>query len=110
MSTRVSELELPHVVKLCSVLDKLLNSEECEQESLLEWLSLLITSHYLQLVVSRDSNTLALLQKMVETVKSCQDTSKELIDSKVLVHNIVNTKVPPIKNNNQDYCIEIIQI
>jgi len=113
MSTRVSELELPHVVKLCSVLDKLLNSEEdikCEQESLLEWLSLLITSHYLQLVVSRDNNTLALLQKMVETVKSCQDTSKELIDSKVLVHNIVNTKVPPVKNNNQDYCIEIIQI
>ena len=113
MSEEVSRLSLEQVIKLCKVLDMLIHNPEeleCAQENLLEWVSMLITSHYMQLVVSRDKDTLDMVNKLQETVKGVQESVKLMTDSRVLVQNIMNTKIPPIKNSNQAYCIEIIQI
>eukprot|EP00090_Calanus_glacialis_P046541 TRINITY_DN9199_c0_g1_i1.p1 TRINITY_DN9199_c0_g1~~TRINITY_DN9199_c0_g1_i1.p1 ORF type:complete len:522 (+),score=211.60 TRINITY_DN9199_c0_g1_i1:44-1609(+) len=113
MSEEVSRLSLEQVIKLCKVLDMLIHNPEeveCAEENLLEWVSMLITSHYMQLVVSRDKDTLDLVNKLQETVKGVQESVKLMTDSRVLVQNIMNTKIPPIKNSNQAYCIEIIQI
>ena len=45
-----------------------------------------------------------------ETVRAMGESTRILADSRTLAHNIINTKIPAIKNCNQAYCIEIIQI
>jgi len=114
MSEEVARLSLVQVIELLKVLDTLIHEDQTDIEnvdkSVLEWVSLLVTSHYMQLVVSRDKDTLNMVNRMQNTIKEVQESVKMMTDSKVLVHNIMNTKIPPIKNNNQAYCIEIIQI
>jgi len=114
MSEEVARLSLEQVIVLFKVLDNLIHENQTDVEnvdkSVLEWVSLLVTSHYMQLVVSRDKDTLDMVNRMQNTIKQVQESVKMMTDSKVLVHNIMNTKIPPIKNNNQAYCIEIIQI
>eukprot|EP00092_Neocalanus_flemingeri_P018041 GFUD01019526.1.p1 GENE.GFUD01019526.1~~GFUD01019526.1.p1 ORF type:complete len:521 (+),score=189.47 GFUD01019526.1:54-1616(+) len=113
MSEELFRLSLEQVLRLCKMLDTLMHEPaetECEERNLLDWMSMLMTSHYMQLVVSRDKDTLDLINKLQETVKSVQESVKLMTDSRVLVQNIMNTKTQPVKNSNQAYCIEIIQI
>ena len=65
-----SRLSLEQVIKLCKVLYMLIHNPEeveCAEENLMEWVSMLVTSHYMQLVVSRDKATLDWVNKMQET-------------------------------------------
>jgi len=105
MSEEVTRLSLEQVIKLFNVLDILLHQslpeEDCEEENVMEWVSLLVTSHYMQLVVSRDKDILDMVNKLQDTVKKVQVSVKLMTDSRVLVQNIMNTKIPPVKNNNQ---------
>jgi len=115
MSEEVTRLSLEQVIQLCRVLETLIMHKQgedsvSEDKNLLEWVGLLVTSHYMQLVVSRDKDTLDMVNRIQDTVKQVQESVKLMIDSRVLVHNIINTNIPPVKNNNQAYCIEIIQI
>jgi len=114
MSEEVTRLSMKQVIKMCKILDTLINQNQeevlIEDKNLLEWVSLLLTSHYMQFVVSRDQDTLEMVNRLQDTVKQVQESAKVMVDSKVLVHNIMNTKLPPVKNNNLAYCIEIIQI
>jgi len=114
MSEEVLRLSLNHVVKLLKTLNLLLQQPPDvvtnNEKNLFEWASMLITSHYMQLVVSRDADVLDVVNDVHQTIKIYQDTMKLMGDSKIKVHNMLNTKLPPVKNNNQAYCIEIIQI
>ena len=64
----------------------------------------------LQLVVAKDEETRGLVARLMETVAGIQESTSILAESRVIAHNIINTKIPPIKHSSQAYCIEVIQI
>ena len=64
----------------------------------------------IQLVVAKDEETRGLVARLMETVASIQESTSILAESRVIAHNIINTKIPPIKHSSQAYCIEVIQI
>jgi len=114
LEQEVSRLSMEQVVKLLSVLDTLLQKEvagvECEDTQILSWISLLLNTHYLQLVVAKDPETKKVVSGVQDTVAAIQESARILADTRTLTYNIINTKIPIVKNNNQAYCIEIIQI
>jgi len=114
MSEELSRLSLEQVIRLCKLLDILIHKQTaeavCDEENLLDWVGMLVTSHYMQLVMSRDKDTLDVVNRLVLTVKNVQEGVKLMTESRVMVQNIMTTKIPPVKNSNQAYCIEIIQI
>ena len=63
-----------------------------------------------QLVVAKDEETRGLVVRLMETVASIQESTSILAESRVIAHNIINTKIPTIKHSSQAYCIEVIQI
>merc|ERR1719483_32885 len=113
MEEELSHLSLSQVVTLLKLLDSLLHDPagaECKEDDLLCWVGLLLNSHYLQLAVARDEDTKSVVKEVKETVIHLQDTTRVLADSRTLTHNIMNTKLPSGKNNNNlAYCIEVIQ-
>jgi len=111
----VSSWSLSMVTSLLSLLDTLLlgegvGGEDCGEAQLLAWVALLLNTHYLQLVVAKDEETRGLVARLMETVASIQESTSILAESRVIAHNIINTKIPPIKHSSQAYCIEVIQI
>jgi len=113
MADELRKVELNSVVKLLEVLNSLMHDPagtECSQASLLDWMSLVLNSHYLQLVVSKEDNTVEVLEEVNATVKTLETTTKVLVETKTLVHTILNTNLPTVPSNNHAYCIEIIQI
>ena len=62
------------------------------------------------MVVAKDEETRGLVARLMETVASIQESTSILAESRVIAHNIINTKIPPIKHSSQAYCIEVIQI
>ena len=64
----------------------------------------------LQLVVAKDEETRGLVARLMETVAGIQESTSILAESRVIAHNIINTKIPTIKHSSQAYCIEVIQI
>ena len=105
-----------------------MGGEDCGEAQLLAWVALLLNTHYLQvhtlwifvdlhvilpttqLVVAKDEETRGLVARLMETVASIQESTSILAESRVIAHNIINTKIPPIKHSSQAYCIEVIQI
>jgi len=111
----VSSWSLSMVTSLLSLLDTLLlgegvGGEDCGEPQLLAWVALLLNTHYLQLVVAKDEETRGLVARLMDTVAGIQESTSILADSRVIAHNIINTKIPPIKHSSQAYCIEVIQI
>ena len=102
---------LHHLFRLLHILEKLLSSEECHQEDrILDWINMLVTCHYLHMVISKDQSMEEIRLRLQDTVSSIQETLKNLTECKVTVKNLLETKVPPVQVNNQAYAIEVIQI
>lgn len=113
MSDELRKVSLSDVVKLLEVLNSLMHDPagtECSQASLLDWMSLVLNSHYLQLVVTNEANTVEVLEEVNATIKSLETTTKMMVETRTLVHTILNTNLPTVPANNHAYCIEIIQI
>ena len=51
-----------------------------------------------------------MVARLMDTVAGIQESTSILADSRVIAHNIINTKIPPNKHSSQAYCIEVIQI
>jgi len=113
MADELRKVDLADVVKLLEVLNSLMHDPagtECSQSSLLDWMSLVLNSHYLQLVVTKEANTVEVLEEVNATIKTLETTTKILVETRTLVHTILNTNLPTVPANNHAYCIEIIQI
>ena len=114
MEEELVRLSLSEVISLVKILDSLLHDpagSECNETDLINWLGLLLNTHYLKLAVARDEETRNIVKNVQETVQFLQGTTKSLNESKVLAYNIINTKLPTVKSNSHlAYCIEIIQI
>ena len=88
-----------------------MSSEDCELEvQILEWVNILVTSHYLQMVMSGDPEMDLMRTRLQKTVSNIQEKLKIMTDCRITVNNLLQTKVPPMKISNQIYSIEIIQI
>ena len=93
------------------MLEELLSSEDCDLEvQILEWVNILVTSHYLQMVMSADPEMDLMRTRLQKTVSNIQEKLKIMTDCRITVNNLLQTKVPPMKISNQIYSIEIIQI
>ena len=93
------------------MLEELLSSEDCDLEvQILEWVNILVTSHYLQMVMCGDPEMDLMRTRLQKTVSSIQEKLKIMTDCRIIVNNLQQTKVPPMKISNQIYSIEIIQI
>ena len=93
------------------MLEELLSSEDCDLEvQILEWVNILVTSHYLQMVMSGDPELDLMRTRLQKTVSNIQEKLKIMTDCRITVNNLLQTKVPPMKISNQIYSIEIIQI
>jgi len=118
MSEEVRRVPVEEVVTLLSHLDSLLVSPAsptispaADQCLLLDWVSLVLNSHYLQLVVTTDQETLDVLTRLAANVADSQDSGRLLVEARQVVYNIINTRVvPDMQASNSQYCIEIIQI
>ena len=93
------------------MLEELLSSDDCDLEvQILEWVNILVTSHYLQMVMSGDPEMDLMRTRLQKTVSNIQEKLKIMTDCRITVNNLLQTKVPPMKISNQIYSIEIIQI
>ena len=93
------------------MLEELLSSDDCDLEvQILEWVNILVTSHYLQMVMSADPEMDLMRTRLQKTVSYIQEKLKIMTDCRITVNNLLQTKVPPMKISNQIYSIEIIQI
>ena len=93
------------------MLEELLSSDDCDLEvQILEWVNILVTSHYLQMVMSADPEMDLMRTRLQKTVSNIQEKLKIMTDCRITVNNLLQTKVPPMKISNQIYSIEIIQI
>ena len=93
------------------MLEELLSSDDCDLEvQILEWVNILVTSHYLQMVMSGDPELDLMRTRLQKTVSNIQEKLKIMTDCRITVNNLLQTKVPPMKISNQIYSIEIIQI
>ena len=113
----MGRLALEQVTRLLVVLDQLLtqsagqgDSLQCGEEELLEWIGLLISNHFMQLLVTRADSTVELRTKLCQTVAQLQTRMRLMTESKTILQNLLNTKMPPIQRSSQAYSIEIIQI
>ena len=97
--------------RLLALLEKLLTSGNCgTEEKLLEWVNILVTGHYLQMVMCKDQEMTDVRSRLQATIGEIQERVKTMADCQVMIKNLLNTKVPPVKISNQIYSIEIIQI
>ena len=97
--------------RLLGILEKLLNSDEGDlEEKVIDWVNLLVTGHYLQMVMCKDQELDLMRSRLHKTVSNIQEKLKTLSECKVVAKNLLSTKVPPVKMSNQIYSIEIIQI
>ena len=88
-----------------------MTSDDCDLEvQILEWVNILVTSHYLQMVMSADPEMDLMRTRLQKTVSNIQEKLKIMTDCRITVNNLLQTKVPPMKISNQIYSIEIIQI
>ena len=88
-----------------------MSSDDCDLEvQILEWVNILVTSHYLQMVMSADPEMDLMRTRLQKTVSYIQEKLKIMTDCRITVNNLLQTKVPPMKISNQIYSIEIIQI
>ena len=88
-----------------------MSSDDCDLEvQILEWVNILVTSHYLQMVMSADPEMDLMRTRLQKTVSNIQEKLKIMTDCRITVNNLLQTKVPPMKISNQIYSIEIIQI
>jgi len=112
MTQLVTEkLHLNHVIRLLRLLEMLLSSESTVNiDNILSWVNILVTCHYLHLVMTQDEEASSVRELLLDTVKRIQKTVKALADCKISVENLMKTNSHPVKANNQAYSIEIIQI
>ena len=88
-----------------------MSSEDCDLEvQILDWVNILVTSHYLQMVMSNDPEMDQMRTKLQKTVSNIQEKLKIMTECRITVNNLLQTKIPPMKISNQIYSIEIIQI
>ena len=85
-------------------------NDKLEEEKLLEWVNILVTGHYLQMVMCKDQEMTDVRSRLQATIGEIQERVKTMADCQVMIKNLLNTKVPPVKISNQIYSIEIIQI
>jgi len=112
MSQHITDkFSLEQVIRLLNMLEELLSSDDCDLEvQILEWVNILVTSHYLQMVMSADPEMDLMRTRLQKTVSNIQEKLKIMTDCRITVNNLLQTKVPPMKISNQIYSIEIIQI
>ena len=97
--------------RLLKILERIVRSDETESvENVLSWMNMLVTCHYLQMVMSKDEEAEEVRTQLYLTVTNIQDTIKALTDCRVSVQNLLQTKTPPVTVKNQAYSIQIIQI
>ena len=88
-----------------------MSSEDCDlEDQILDWVNILVTSHYLQMVMSDDTEMEQMRIRLQKTVSSIQEKLKIMTECRITVNNLLQTKIPPMKISNQIYSIEIIQI
>merc|ERR1719282_1218827 len=65
------KFSLEQVIRLLNLLEELLSSEDCELEvQILEWVNILVTSHYLQMVMSGDPELDLMRIRLQKTVSN----------------------------------------
>jgi len=105
------KLNLEQVISLLNLLEKLLSADDSDmEEKVVEWINILITGHYLQMVMSKDQELDLMRTRLQETVNKVMEKLKIMTDCRVTIKNLMNTKVAPVKISNQVYSIEMIQI
>ncbi len=97
--------------RLLALLEKLLTRGNSGiEEKVLDWVNILVTGHYLQMVMCKDQEMSDVRSRLQAAVGQIQGRLKTMTDCRVMIKNLLNTKVPPVKISNQIYSIEIIQI
>ena len=80
------------------------------EEQVVEWISLVVTDNYLQMVMSKDAELDQLRTRLMSTVTDVQERLKIMSQCQVTLYNLMHSKITPVKISNQAYSIEIIQI
>ena len=62
------------------------------------------------MVMCKDQEMTDVRSRLQATIGEIQERVKTMADYQVMIKNLLNTKVPPVKISNQIYSIEIIQI
>jgi len=105
------KLKLEQVISLLNLLEKLLSADDSDmEEKVVEWVNILITGHYLQMVMSKGLEMDLMRTRLQDTVNKVMEKLKIMTDCRVTIKNLMNTKVAPVKISNQVYSIEMIQI
>ena len=105
------KINLEQAIKLLELLELLLKQGDCEtEERAVEWINMVVTCHYLQIVLSQNTQLDAVRTNLLETVNRVKAKVKVLTECRAVLHNLLNTKAPPVQISNQIYSIEVLQI
>ena len=105
------KISLEQAVKLLELLELLLKQGDWEtEERAVVWINMVVTSHYLQIVLSQNTQLDAVRTSLLETVNRLKAKVKVLTECRAVLHNLLNTKAPPVQISNQIYSIEVLQI
>ena len=105
------KINLEQAIKLLELLELLLKQGDCEtEEKAVEWINMVVTCHYLQIVLSQNTQLDAVRTNLLETVNRVKAKVKVLTECRAVLHNLLNTKAPPVQISNQIYSIEVLQI
>ena len=112
MSQQIRErISMDQAIKLLELLELLLRQEDCEtEEKALEWVNMVVTCHYLQMVVCPAGRLDSVRTNLRHTVGRIKERVKVLAECRATLHNLLHTKAPPVQISNQIYSIEILQI
>ena len=78
---------------LLNLLEKLLSLDDSDiEEKTVEWVNILITGHYLQMVMSKDEELDLTRTRLQETVSKIMEKLKIMTDCRVTIKNFMNTK------------------
>jgi len=112
MSQQLRErINLEQATQLLELLELVLKQEDSEtEEKAMEWVNIVVTCHYLQIVLSPDPQLNSVRTNLLDTVARIKARLKVLSECRATLHNLLNTKAPPVQNSNQIYSIEVLQI
>merc|ERR1712110_1252291 len=96
------KLSLEQTIRLLALLEKLLTRGNSGiEEKVLDWVNILVTGHYLQMVMCKDQEMSDVRSRLQAAVGQIQGRLKTMTDCRVMIKNLLNTKVPPVQISNQ---------
>ena len=112
MNQQIKEkINMEQAIKILELLELLLQQNDCEtEERALEWINMIVTCHYLQIVLCSEERLDSVRTDLRDTVNRIKARLKVLSECRATLHNLLNTKAPPVQISNQIYSIEILQI